>query len=491
MKIQVFTGSEGVLRLDRIEPLSDGILNSIDRETGNVYLQAGSMHACELYLARIAALMAEGHHDVLDGTAAALMAARLGTLPIPTKVPGIEAPIFLRRRVPRRAEGWLCAYVRNHPQDAQTMAELKISTVGQLEAALPSLPCDMRRRICLWSWRDAVAATRSYRSTSPGEIARDIATLAKVLPPWGHGVAIAAQRRTRNALAVRGVRTLGDLGAVSPQALQDFAGIGAASLRAIFEALATFEAIEDERYTAWCKRGASLTAAPARLFVEATQAQGDIPACPVKDLPHVATFLLSLLPRLDAGPGMERRDEIFRSRLLGRESLKDLADRFGVTRERIRAIGEHAAEAIHRYLQAEVHDHGLAAIYRGFLGLGQALEAESPECAAIYLFRTMGELPGSMEALTPATARLIATAIDPDHVPLVVERFKGQAGVLVPCGAAPEARALDMATIRDDLTGLPAAFHLPLIERWVVDAGLPRWFSGVSNAIMRKNAQAA
>jgi hypothetical protein len=493
MKIQVFClESDGTLRFNRSAPFCEATLESIERETGNVYLQAGLAQACDSYLERVAKVMSQGRTDVFDATAAALMAAQVGTaLALAPKVPGIEAPLFLRRRVPRRKVGWLCDYLHHHPEDARIMEEKGIRTVADLEAALPSLPCGVRRRVSLWSWRDAVAATLSRHSTGLAELARDIDTLAGFLPPWSSEVPIDVPRRTRNALAMGQIRTFGDLPGLGIDRLLGLKGFGLTGLRALRDALANFEDGEAAHYATWCEKGASRKEVFTRLFVDTHEAQGDIPPRPPKDMPHVAVFMLEALERLDRGRGAERRDAIFRSRLLGHETLQELAVRYGVTREWVRMIGENTAKAIHQHLRSELVNHEIAATYQGFLGLGKALAEEQGECAAIYLKRIMGERPGVMEDLNPATARLVATALFPDAVPLVVAPFRGYPGVLVPSDGAAEPRVVDLSDRLADAAQQPLPVRRLLVEHCVREERLPSWFGGVIDALLSRRKSAA
>lgn len=209
----------------------------------------------------------------------------------------------------REPEGWVALFLQEHPSDTEEVSAKGIyddTTYLNREA---DLEYSARHRAGLFRLHFIVGAN-----------CEDPCKLARAAPPWlgaGGLEPLHLSVRVRNVFQACGIKTVSDLSEWTPEALLELQNFGRKSLHDIWQALTA--ALNDGP-----PRAATVEVGPGRLLTE------------------VRRSLLAF---------SEREREVLVRRLgleTPPETLQDIADDFGITRERIRQI---EAKAIKQWIR--------------------------------------------------------------------------------------------------------------------------------------------
>lgn len=216
----------------------------------------------------------------------------------------------------REPQGWVASYLNEYPSDAQMLSAHDIFDEASYLSAESELERSVRHRSGMFRAHHVVGVNSD-----------DPCILARAAPPWLADRELASlglSVRVENVLRVSGITTARDLAGWSPEALLKLENFGRKSLRDTLQALM-----------------AALNEGPPRAATaDALPESGRL-------LTEVCRTLLSFTDR--------ERDVLVRR--LGfetaPETLQDIADSYGVTRERIRQI---EARAIKKWIRESAWD---------------------------------------------------------------------------------------------------------------------------------------
>lgn len=267
--------------------------------------------------------------------------------------------------VPIEPRGWVEEYVRQHPQDASHLAAANVEDESSYRANEQSLPVDVRRRCGLTRFNSLICG----REDDPCEIAR-------AAPPWLEATLIESLDltvRLENVFNRAQIVTVKDLADHSLADLFRMSNFGRKSARDLKRILLQ-----------------ALDAGPSGyspIFATATD--------DVRDDDHVQrSTLLAQIHRTISSCEPRAGDILSRRMGLDRapETLQEIADTYGVTRERIRQIEAKTIKKIIRFerwddllttkVQALLSDRnyplpvlGLEVVDGWFIGLSDEVEA--------------------------------------------------------------------------------------------------------------------